>query len=114
MDYETIYLRSGEKKRFLEIAKGDDVASNTPDEDALFRYGLVQETILVKFDPVTKETVNIDLRAVVLTEDGKNFYAQYQNRKREKIKSGIICAIEIAIGIIGILITFDPIRALLG
>ena len=80
MNYEAIYLTRKEKRRFLEIAQGDTKAKNTPEEDALFRAGLVKESMLAHFDLDTNQST-VDMRAVVLSDLGGEYYAQYKNQQ---------------------------------
>ena len=72
MNFQSIYLTKKELRRFLEIANGDTTAKNTPDEDALFRNGLITETMLV-FVNIENKTSDIDMRAVIPTDDGKEY-----------------------------------------
>lgn len=84
MNFESIYLSPKEMRRFLEIAGGDRAASNTPEEDALFREGLVRETMMVSADLGTGQS-SVDMRAVVLSDLGREYYAQCMNqRKKDK------------------------------
>lgn len=71
-----------EKRRFLEIANGDTKASNTPEEDALFRKKLVEERMLAFISLDTGDST-VDMRAVLLSELGKEYYAQYMNQQRK-------------------------------
>lgn len=84
MNFDEIYLSRKEKRRFLAIAAGKTTASNTPDEDALFRYELVRETMIVKLGPDRCQS-SADLRAVVLSDLGRKYYAQYRNQKKKDI-----------------------------
>ena len=84
MNFETIYLTRDEERRFLKIACGDTTASNTPEEDALFRAGLVKEAMIVSVSLDTN-TPTVDMRAVVLSDLGQEYYARRMNQqKRDK------------------------------
>ena len=85
MEYNSIYLSRKELKRFLKIANGSTEASNTPEEDALFRKELVKEQIIVKICPYTG-AFSADLRSVVLSNSGKEYYALHMNHRKERRK----------------------------
>lgn len=82
MNYEAIYLSREEKRRFLEVANGDAKASNTPEEDALFRKGLVEERMLAYIDLDAKSST-ADMRAVVLSDLGREYYAHCMNQQKK-------------------------------
>lgn len=82
MVYNSIYLSRKERRRFLEIANEDTLTSNTPEEDALLRKGLVKETMLVAIDLDTGYST-VDMRAVVLSDLGREYFAQYMNQQKK-------------------------------
>ena len=83
MEYQSVRLSKNELRRFLEIASGNHTAANTPDEDTLFRYGLVRETMLVTANLSTGDT-SADTRAVVLTDFGKEYHAYHLNEQEKR------------------------------
>ena len=104
MNYTSIYLSRKELRRFLEIADGDTKASNTPEEDALFRQRLVKETMMV-FANLDTISSSVDMRAVVLSDLGREYYAQYMNQQKRDQTESFRHFQNIAIAVIGILIT---------
>lgn len=105
MNYETIYLLRKEKRRFLEIANGDTEASNTPEEDALFRKGLVKETMLGKFCLDTGYST-ADERAVVLSDMGKDYFAQCRNQQKKDKRDAWQFWLTTLIAVVGLIIAF--------
>ena len=83
MDYQSVHLSKKEMERFLEIAGGNTTAANTPEEDYLFRCGLIRETMLVTANLSTGAT-SADMRAVVLTDSGKDYYAYCLNEQKRR------------------------------
>lgn len=104
MNFQSIYLTKKELRRFLEIANGDTTAKNTPDEDALFRNGLITETMLV-FVNIENKTSDIDMRAVIPTDDGKEYFAWYKNEREKKQKDTWHFWLGISISVAGIVIS---------
>lgn len=66
----------------MEIANGNHTAVNTPDEDALFRYGLVRETMLVTAN-LSTGAASADMRAIILTDFGKEYHAFCLNEQKK-------------------------------
>lgn len=91
-------------RRFLEIAGGDRAASNTPEEDALFREGLVSETMMVSADLGTGQS-SVDMRAVVLSDLGREYYAQCMNRRKRDRQEAFRHWVNAIIAILGLLAT---------
>lgn len=105
MNYETIYLTRKEKRRFLEIAQGDKKASNTPEEDALFRTGLVEERMLAYIDLDTKSST-VDMRAVVLSDLGREYYAHCMNQQKHDKRDSWRFWLTTLIAVVGTIIAF--------
>lgn len=102
MNYETIYLTREEARRFLEIADGDTTAVNTPEEDALFRAGLVKEAMIASISLDTN-TSTVDMRAVVLSDLGREYYAQYRHQQKRDRQEAFRHWVNAIIAIFGVL-----------
>lgn len=103
---ESIYLSRKERRRLLEIANKDTLARNTPEEDALLREGLVKETMLAAIDLDTGYST-VDMRAVVLSDLGREYFAQYMNQqknyKQESFRFWITTFIAVVCAVIALL-----------
>lgn len=104
MDYNSVYLSRKEKRRFLEIANGDTKARNTPEEDALFRKGLVKESMIATIYQDTGYST-VDMRAVVLSDPGQDYFAQYRNQRMNDKKDTFRFWLTSIIAIAGLLVT---------
>lgn len=104
MDFESVCLTRKELRRFLEIANGDNTAKKKPYEDALFRKGLVKESIMV-FADLDDNTSSIDMRAVTLTSVGQNYFVWYMNQRKRKHKEDLQFWIGIAVAVAGIAVS---------
>lgn len=104
MDFQSIDLSKEEIRRLREIADGDTVAKNTPEEDALFRAELVRESLMAFV--CEDGTSTVDDRAVTLTKEGRAYMGWYTNKRREEIRDTVRFWIEIVLALAALVLPF--------
>ena len=104
MEYQNVRLSSKELRRFLEIANGDSSAKNTEAEDALIRKGLVKESMMI-FSDLGSNTTSVDMRAIVLSQDGEGFFSWYMNERDRRRRDTLRFWITVVVGVVGALAT---------
>lgn len=104
MNYDSIYLTNEEQRRFLEIASGDRISRNNPEEGALFQKGLVENRKFGFHGPDGKPS-SVDPHTIVLSDLGRNYYAQYMNQRRRDRQEAFRQWLNAIIAILGILAT---------
>lgn len=104
MEYQNVRLSRKELRRFLEIANGDSSAKNTEAEDALIRKGLVKESMMI-FSDLGSNTTSVDMRAVVLSQDGEGFFSWYMNERNRRRRDTLRFWITLVVAVVGALAT---------
>lgn len=104
MEYQNVRLSSKELRRFLEIANGDSSAKNTEAEDALIRKGLVKESMMI-FSDLGSNTTSVDMRAIVLSQDGEGFFSWYMNERDRRRRDTLRFWFTVVVGVVGALAT---------
>lgn len=104
MEYQNVRLSSKELRRFLEIANGDSSAKNTEAEDALIRKGLVKESMMI-FSDLGSNTTSVDMRAIVLSQDGEGFFSWYMNERDRRRRDTLRFWITLVVAVVGALAT---------
>lgn len=104
MEYQNVRLSRKELRRFLEIANGDSSAKNTEAEDALIRKGLVKESMMI-FSDLGSNTTSVDMRAIVLSQDGEGFFSWYMNERDRRRRDTLRFWITLVVAVVGALAT---------
>lgn len=104
MEYQNVRLSRKELRRFLEIANGDSSAKNTEAEDALIRKDLVKESMMI-FSDLGSNTTSVDMRAIVLSKDGEDFFSWYLNERDRRRRDTLRFWITLVVAVVGALAT---------